>query len=111
MKIPRSAGWRCGDPHHLDLLHCVGTIAFEPLAAIKNRGGKLVVVLAGLLLVILSAAKIMTGLQPVQHTIHQLDLEYRQMGEIARNYIASIGSEDTVYVVSKAHWVDTVWWQ
>ncbi len=30
-----------------------------------------------------------------------------QMGKIARNFIDSIGSPDTVYVVAKSHWVDT----
>lgn len=74
----------------------------------KTRSGKLGVILAGLLLVFLSAR------QNFDLVFNQYNTQYinstwntRQMGGIARNYIGSIGSEDTVYVVAKAHWVDT----
>lgn len=88
-------------------------IALERLlSSLWNRtqtwGGKLVVVLVGLFLIFLSAR------QNYDLVFNQYNTQYtnstwntRQMGEIARDYIDSIGSEDTVYVVAKAHWVDT----
>jgi len=74
----------------------------------RTWGGKSLVVLVGLLLIFVSVR------QNYDLVFNQYNAQYinstwntRQMGEVARNYIASIGSEDTVFVVAKAHWVDT----
>lgn len=88
-------------------------IALESLlsslwAKARTAAGKAsVTILAGILLLI----SLMQNYNLVfdQYKTQYLDATWNsaQMGEIARDYMNSIGGPDTVYVVAKAHWVDT----
>ena len=76
--------------------------------AAKSGGSKALIILFGTTLLILSAA------QNYDLVFHQYRLQYqnatwntRQMGEIARNYVDSIGDPDSVFVLAVPHWVDT----
>lgn len=91
----------------------VAAIALESLLSslwrkAQQSGGKLLVVLlaAGLLLV--------SARQNYDLVFHQYNLQYQnatwntsKMGKIAREYIDSIGSPDTIWVVAVPYWVDT----
>lgn len=91
----------------------VAAIAFESLLSSlwlngRNSGGRfMAVLLAGGLLVIF-------GAQNYDLVFRQYNLQYQnatwntsQMGAIARDYIDSGGSPDTVWVVAVPYWVDT----
>lgn len=74
----------------------------------KSATGKgFVILLAGVLL--LASARQNHDLVFVQYNTQYINATWNsaQMGTIARDFIDSIGSPDTVYVVAKAHWVDT----
>jgi hypothetical protein len=91
----------------------VVAIAFESLISslwqrVRNSGGRVMVaLLAGALLLI-------SAVQNHDLVFRQYNQQYQnaawntsQMGEIARDYIDSIGHPDTVWVVAVPHWVDT----
>jgi hypothetical protein len=74
----------------------------------KNVTGK------GLVIILAGAMVLASGRQNYDLVFNQYGTQYinatwnsMQMGKIARDFIGSVGSPDTVYVVAKAHWVDT----
>jgi hypothetical protein len=74
----------------------------------KTITGKVLIVLLASGLVLMSARQ-NYELVFTQYTNQYVNSTWNtsQMGKIARDYIDSIGSPETVYVVAKAHWVDT----
>jgi hypothetical protein len=91
----------------------ISAIGFETLfsslwvKASRTASRSLLIALALLLL-------FLSGRQNYDLVFNQYNRQYQasawntsQMGEIARDYIHSIGSPDSIWVVAKAHWVDT----
>ncbi len=91
----------------------ISAIGFESLfssllaKATRTSARSLLIALALLLL-------FLSGRQNYDLVFNQYNRQYQnsawntaQMGEIARDYIRSFGSPDSIWVVAKAHWVDT----
>jgi hypothetical protein len=75
---------------------------------VRNTGGRVIVILLASMLLLVSAV------QNHDLVFRQYNQQYQsaawnssQMGEIARDYINSIGHPDTVWVVAVPYWVDT----